>query len=469
MNETMKKTLKASVALTSALVMAMSGFALSACNNGTGSGSHTHEYEWTVETPAKCEEAGVEKGVCSICKQETTRPITELGHNWGASSVETAPTCEEAGVSKVNCSRCGTTQREPIEATGHTWTKERITKAATCTEDGVKTATCSVCSQTKNDIVVEALGHNFKDYTVVTLPSFEAPGKKVATCTRCEEKDEVEIPQLEQNTPIEYEFRVVRTDETTVLSAPKMTVTVLYANGSTATSGTPTGGVLKAKLLPQTYTVKVTGCPDGYTARASYTVDATDPVCNIVLTASVRQGTAPANTRYTEGSIMYDFTITTVDGVTITLSELLKTKKGILINFWATWCGPCQSEFPAFEKLWKEYGNDVPILAIDEDTTETAQDVLDFRANFTDAANKKVELTFHFANDTLGLYAMFNKNSIPVTVFVDSEGVIIKVISGVDPDSEKHEANLRAIFEQLVGGSASATAAEVALPAKKEN
>ena len=54
---------------------------------------------------------------------------------------------------------------------------------------------------------------------------------------------------------------------------------------------------------------------------------------------------------YQMGDKIQDFTVTTFDGKTVTLSEVLKEKDMVLINIWATWCGPCRTEIPHLKKL----------------------------------------------------------------------------------------------------------------------
>ncbi len=76
---------------------------------------------------------------------------------------------------------------------------------------------------------------------------------------------------------------------------------------------------------------------------------------------------------YQEGDVLPDFTVTTFDGKTFTLSETLKEKEMVLINLWATWCGPCMSEFPYMQEAYAQYSDKVEVIALsveDADTTD---------------------------------------------------------------------------------------------------
>ena len=71
---------------------------------------------------------------------------------------------------------------------------------------------------------------------------------------------------------------------------------------------------------------------------------------------------------------MQDFTVQTLDG-SFHLSEVLQEKKMVLINFFASWCGPCKMEFPYMEEAYKQYADSVAVLALSVEPNDTT-DVL---------------------------------------------------------------------------------------------
>lgn len=132
------------------------------------------------------------------------------------------------------------------------------------------------------------------------------------------------------------------------------------------------------------------------------------------------------------GGKMDDFTVTTWDGKTLTLSEVLKEKDMVLINLWATWCGPCRSEFPFMEEAYEQYKDQIEVIALSVEPTDTP-DVL---AAFT----AEQGMTFPVGQDLTGLmdrtivdgeYA----NGIPTTLVVDRFGTICFAESGSMPST----------------------------------
>jgi peroxiredoxin len=123
------------------------------------------------------------------------------------------------------------------------------------------------------------------------------------------------------------------------------------------------------------------------------------------------------------GDPMPDFTLADLSGKTWTLSEIIPKKKIVMINFWASWCGPCRMEMPGFEKLYAaQKNNGFIILAIAEDKE---------RADLDEYLKKK-PVSFPVLVDQKGaLLKKFNIESLPTTVLVGGDGKIKQVHEGV--------------------------------------
>jgi cytochrome c biogenesis protein CcmG/thiol:disulfide interchange protein DsbE len=106
------------------------------------------------------------------------------------------------------------------------------------------------------------------------------------------------------------------------------------------------------------------------------------------------------------------FTVQDLDGRTITAADL--RGKVTLINFWATWCGPCRAEIPALIALQNKYRNELQIIGISEDEGPAAQ-VRQFVA-----ANR---MNYRIAMTTPEIERGFpGIVSIPTTYVIDREG-----------------------------------------------
>jgi thiol-disulfide isomerase/thioredoxin len=123
-----------------------------------------------------------------------------------------------------------------------------------------------------------------------------------------------------------------------------------------------------------------------------------------------------------EGDIAPDFSYTTVDGKSGTLADL----KGsvVLLNLWASWCGPCVAEMPDIARLKADYP-EVEILAVNvSDDAEDAQDFID-----------RYGYDFSWVLDKQGtISALYPTDGIPYTVIIDKEGVISAISLGSPPD-----------------------------------
>ena len=115
------------------------------------------------------------------------------------------------------------------------------------------------------------------------------------------------------------------------------------------------------------------------------------------------------------GKPFQDFTLTDIDGNTFTLSEALKDHEAVLINFWATWCGPCRNEFPAINKVYEEYKDRVAFIALSTEPKDSNDIIKAFR--------QENGLTLPMGRDEgHKLYNTLGTKNIPVTVIVDRFG-----------------------------------------------
>ena len=113
------------------------------------------------------------------------------------------------------------------------------------------------------------------------------------------------------------------------------------------------------------------------------------------------------------GSPAPDFELTNLTGDHIRLSELRGTV--VLINFWATWCGPCRLEMPAIQERYERYRPELAVLAVDFD--EPADEVKKFV--------EELGLTFEVLLDPgAKVQDLYRVRGYPTTYLVDAEGSV---------------------------------------------
>ncbi|MEE9257986.1 MAG: TlpA disulfide reductase family protein [Nitrospinaceae bacterium] len=132
-----------------------------------------------------------------------------------------------------------------------------------------------------------------------------------------------------------------------------------------------------------------------------------------------------------------NFNLKTLDGAEVTLDNY--RGKYLLINFWATWCGPCKVEMPSLESLYQRFKSDkFDVLAISNDM---------FGATVVKPFMEAHNLTFPVALDQqLTVSHQYGIVSLPTTVLIDPEGNIIGVLQGAEnwskPDTLLYFENL---------------------------
>lgn len=120
------------------------------------------------------------------------------------------------------------------------------------------------------------------------------------------------------------------------------------------------------------------------------------------------------------GNKFTDFKLPSVNGDSISLSDLVGKTDYVLVDFWASWCGPCMHSLPDLKKIYSIYkGSRFEILGVS----------LDEDANAWKAVINSRQLTWKHASDLKGWKCLGSRtyavNSIPSTILIDRSGKII--------------------------------------------
>ena len=110
-----------------------------------------------------------------------------------------------------------------------------------------------------------------------------------------------------------------------------------------------------------------------------------------------------------------DFTVANKKGKLVSLSDM--RGKPVVVNFWASWCGPCKSEMPDFEELYQTYGDEIEFMMVN--MTDGGRETLRRAKRFM----KKSGYTFPVYYDTqLSAAIAYGVTSIPATYFIAADG-----------------------------------------------
>ena len=154
---------------------------------------------------------------------------------------------------------------------------------------------------------------------------------------------------------------------------------------------------------------------------------------------------ATAASRVSPGSPAPDFRAVTLDAHPVAKSIDDYHGQVVLLNLWATWCGPCEWEMPSIEALHRDFsaaGLKVVAVAVDDPGFE--QRVRDYVA--------RKGLTFEILSDGSGkIEAAYETRGIPATYLIGRDGLIRKRIAGA---SDWNSPANRALIAQLLGVAA---------------
>lgn len=401
-----------------ALLLAMAtAVSLAACSNGSPEESVTQQTGETVQqqidgttAAGSTEESGVmpEQTLPQQVIEETPDPTI-------ASNMD-VPASTQPGQGAILETTPGNQQSAACD---HSY-RLTATKNSTCVVPGTQTYTCAKCSAgyTQSLALTE---HCYADATCTTPKTCTVCGKTAGSvvhkwnkynyCELCKAKNTEQVTG-----PVTFTANV-KSDENIALVGVTVTVYTKSSNTPAGSGVTNNKGTATFSLESHTsYEVILTNLPAGYEAKESYTFTS-NTVSISLKTLPVYDPLNHSRARYRVGDTMADFTLIDTDGNTYTLSELKKTKKLIILDFWYNTCNPCKAEFPLFEEAVKQYGDQIVLLAVNP--YNDMNSIRELRA--------ELGYTFPMVTDSVRLSDGFKVTAFPTTVFIDNTGKIRKI------------------------------------------
>lgn len=145
-----------------------------------------------------------------------------------------------------------------------------------------------------------------------------------------------------------------------------------------------------------------------------------------------------------------EFSYPSIDGDRVSLSDF-RGDKVVLVNVWATWCGPCVVEMPSMQRLYEAFeGENFEILAVSVDARAGETDAFGRPGGDLREFTEELGLTFPILHDPSGsIQRLYQTTGVPESFVIGKDGIIYKKVAGpTEWDATQNEELIRRLLAQ---------------------